>query len=80
MVLMRMTDQDGRRAAPVERFWQEACGAFRRVKRPPGVEDNAVPGRMCNLDTASTNLSRATMDRQFQAHADKRMALASLRG
>ncbi len=62
MVLMGMTDQDGRRAGPIQRRRQQASGAFRCVKWPPGVENKAVAIRVHDFDAGPTDLLRAAMD------------------
>ena len=62
MVLVRMADEDGRRACPIKRCGQEAGGAFRRVQRPPGVEDEAVSVRVRDLDAAPADLLGAAMN------------------
>ena len=69
MVLVRMADEDGRRACPIKRCGQEAGGAFRRVQRPPGVEDEAVSVRVRDLDAAPADLLSTTVDSEGQGQA-----------
>jgi hypothetical protein len=62
MVLVGMADEEGRRACPIKRYGQEAGGAFGRVERPPGVEDEAVSVRVCDLDATPADLLGAAVD------------------
>lgn len=64
MILMRMTDQERRRPASVERFRQQAGRALRRVERPTGIEDEAIAIRVLDFDADATDLPCAAMDRQ----------------
>lgn len=64
MVLVRMADEDGRRACPIKRCGHETGGAFRRVERAPGVEDETVAVRVRDLDAAPADLLSAAVDRK----------------
>lgn len=62
MVLVRMADEDGRRACPIKRCGQETGGAFRRVERPSCAEDEAVSVRVRYLDATPADLLSAAVD------------------
>jgi hypothetical protein len=59
---MWMTNQDGSRVAPIKRYRQQASGALGRVKRSPGVEDEAITVRVCDLDAAPADLPSTAMN------------------
>jgi hypothetical protein len=67
MVLMRMANQDGRRAGPIEGRGQQARCAFGGVQRSPGIEDEAVSVRVLDLDATPTDLLSSAVDRQPNA-------------
>lgn len=63
MILMRMTNQHRRRSAAVERYRQQTGGAFWRVQRTPGIENDAITVRMRYFNAASADLLRTAMNR-----------------
>ena len=64
MVLMRVTDEDRSRPAPIKRCSQQPGSALGRVERSPGVKDDAVTLRVRDLDAAPADLLSAAMNRE----------------
>ena len=62
MVLVRMADQDGRRAAPVERCGQQLSGAIRSIQRTSRVEDNTIAIRMLDFTAPPADLLSTSVD------------------
>ena len=70
MILMGMADENGRWPGPIQRRRQQAGRAFRRVERPPGIENKTATIRVRNLNAAPADLPRAAMDGQPNASQD----------
>ena len=64
MILVWVTDEDGRWAASVKRRGQQAGRAVRRIKRPPCIKDESLALRVHDLDAAPADLLGPAVDRE----------------
>ena len=63
MVLMRVTDEDGRTSCRVERVREKVRRAFGRIEWPAGVQDQPFAGVRHDLYAIPADLPGPTMDR-----------------